>query len=364
LLLLCIGQVALLFLVKDAIPNELIWRAFFEAAATLQLQPHLAPAAAAAAQQAAAASIADLIGNKTLHPALEAYEPWIYPGFRIQHGLSPGADAPSARPHGSYKYRLVQQQAALNAPQPRHIVINSSSSSSGSNIWLHRQQHKRQTEVASVNGGLQFPAAALSWEQPALREEMQRLLRLSPQQNKASSYGSIAWPTRQQQQQIEAGQGYKHQLSTVQEAVSYEERQAAAAAGQPAAGSFQQQQQDGSSSSSTDSRVGPLHTLLAQQQLFSVYVHTTNGVLLPPSSIFSGCELRVRLNTTRGYAQHMLAEAEVLLLRAALGDAANAKFVMVSDSSIPLYPPQVSTAAADYCDTSAPHVCVRLGDLV
>jgi hypothetical protein len=45
-------------------------------------------------------------------------------------------------------------------------------------------------------------------------------------------------------------------------------------------------------------------------------------------------------------AQHVLAEAEVLLLRAALGDAANTKFVMVSDSSIPLYPPQVSSTAA------------------
>jgi hypothetical protein len=45
-------------------------------------------------------------------------------------------------------------------------------------------------------------------------------------------------------------------------------------------------------------------------------------------------------------AQHVLAEAEVLLLRAALGDVANTKFVMVSDSSILLYPPQVSTAAA------------------
>jgi hypothetical protein len=89
--------------------------------------------------------------------------------------------------------------------------------------------------------------------------------------------------------------------------------------------------------------------LLAQQQLFSVYVHTTNGVLLPPSSIFSGCELRTRLNTTRGYAQHVLVEAEVLLLRAALGDAANAKFVTVSESSIPLYPPQVSAVGIKLC---------------
>lgn len=79
----------------------------------------------------------------------------------------------------------------------------------------------------------------------------------------------------------------------------------------------------------------------APPQLFSVYVHTPAGLLLPPNSIFSGCELSMRLNTTRGYAQHVLAEAEALLLYAALADPLNTKFVLVSDSSIPLYPPQV-----------------------
>jgi hypothetical protein len=35
----------------------------------------------------------------------------------------------------------------------------------------------------------------------------------------------------------------------------------------------------------------------------------------------------------------------VLLLRAALQDASNVQFVMVSDTSIPLYPPQVRAGA-------------------
>ncbi|WIA35554.1 hypothetical protein OEZ86_003979 [Tetradesmus obliquus] len=103
-------------------------------------------------------------------------------------------------------------------------------------------------------------------------------------------------------------------------------------------GDQQQQQQQGSSS---DSRRGPLHPVLAQQQLFSVYVHSPDGMLMPAGSIFSGSELRARLNTTQGYAQHVLAEAAVLLLRAALQDKSNVHFVMVSDTSIPLYPPQV-----------------------
>jgi hypothetical protein len=37
----------------------------------------------------------------------------------------------------------------------------------------------------------------------------------------------------------------------------------------------------------------------------------------------------------------VLAEAALLLLRAALQDASNVHFAMVSDTSVPLYPPQV-----------------------
>lgn len=112
-----------------------------------------------------------------------------------------------------------------------------------------------------------------------------------------------------------------------------------------------------------------------QQQhhaLFSVHVHTTAGMLLPRDSLFSGCELPVRLNTTRGYAQHVLAEAGALLLAAALSDPLNAKFVLVSDTSIPLYPPQVSErhcsrqSGVSSCDqrcSQQKHCCGVLCDL-
>jgi hypothetical protein len=138
------------------------------------------------------------------------------------------------------------------------------------------------------------------------------------------------------------------QLHTVEQAAAQEaELRSAAdpyrriAAGVLGLTRSRQQQGLQSSSSSSDSRRGPIHPVLAQQQLFSVYVHSPDGMLLPPASIFSGAELRVRLNTTQGYAQHVLAEAAVLLLRAALQDESNVHFVMVSDTSIPLYPPQV-----------------------
>lgn len=39
------------------------------------------------------------------------------------------------------------------------------------------------------------------------------------------------------------------------------------------------------------------------------------------------------------WGQHSLADASRILLRAALADPANQKFIMLSESDIPLYPP-------------------------
>lgn len=83
------------------------------------------------------------------------------------------------------------------------------------------------------------------------------------------------------------------------------------------------------------------HHFIQKQQLFSVYVHTPHGMQLPAGSLFAGCELHDRTNTTNAYGQYPLVEAALLLLQAALHNKANAKFVLVGESSIPLYPPQV-----------------------
>jgi hypothetical protein len=72
-------------------------------------------------------------------------------------------------------------------------------------------------------------------------------------------------------------------------------------------------------------------------------VHPPPGVKLPQGTIFSGLELpnAQRANTTSAYAQHAIAAAEVELLRAAYADRSNVKFVLVGETSIPLYPPEV-----------------------
>eukprot|EP00879_Flechtneria_rotunda_P017338 GHRR01018162.1.p1 GENE.GHRR01018162.1~~GHRR01018162.1.p1 ORF type:complete len:820 (+),score=269.78 GHRR01018162.1:194-2653(+) len=331
-------KVALLFLVQDSIPNEPVWRAFFEAAGNLTLTPvaattlaaavtnSAATAATAAAAAGATATLRGVLGNKSLHPALESYKSWEYPTYQIQHGLTPGADPPAEYKlqHSTHYFETQDLQVAAGSSLNSQTGQGSSPSCSG-----NRSHDGLQDQ--------QFPAATFAWEQDIVHREMQRLLRES-----ASSTGQL-WHKQQAQdaqQQHHPGVEHfgqlnaMHQLSTVQDAVATAEAAATAAnaAGKPAAKGRQQQQQQRN-----------LHPVLASQQLFTVYVHVTAGVLLPPHSLFSRRELPVRLNTTKGYAQHVLAEAEVLLLKAALEDteANNVKFVLVSDTSIPLYRPEV-----------------------
>jgi hypothetical protein len=327
-------QVALLFLSRDGspLPNEPVWRAFFEAAARLQLQPAAATAAEAAAEQGAASSIQDLIGDRPLHPALEPQKPWTLPGYKIQHELTRGAKRLWPRMSPSLLLKNISGLRSSNS---------SSSSRSKRPAWL------------------QFSASSVPEEQLLLQAEMQRLLRLAPQQGPTSVVADHPQQRRQKNtNDYTLVRDPMKQLNTIEQAAALEAqlqrtahitRKVEASNQGLRQGWWQPQQQEqeqqagllGASSSSNDSRRGPLHPVLAQQQLFSVYVHSPDGMLLPSSSIFSGSELRVRLNTTQGYAQHVLAEAAVLLLRAALQDESNVHFVMVSDTSIPLYPPQV-----------------------
>lgn len=78
--------------------------------------------------------------------------------------------------------------------------------------------------------------------------------------------------------------------------------------------------------------------LYAQQDLFSIYVHrSVSARPFPGWSVFSGRAIRQRTRTV--YASPSLVTALRLLLRAALSNPRNDKFVLLSESDIPLYHP-------------------------
>ncbi|DBB02673.1 TPA: hypothetical protein ACH3X3_011637 [Trebouxia sp. C0006] len=79
-------------------------------------------------------------------------------------------------------------------------------------------------------------------------------------------------------------------------------------------------------------------TVLDRQHMFSVYVHNwPNSTAFDPDSVFYNQEVPNRVETEWG--GHSLAEASKRLLRTALRDPMNQRFVLISEDSIPLYPP-------------------------
>ena len=79
-------------------------------------------------------------------------------------------------------------------------------------------------------------------------------------------------------------------------------------------------------------------SVLERQHMFSVYVHNwPNSTAFGPDSVFYNQEVPRRVETEWG--GHSLAEASRRLLRAALQDPLNQRFVLISEDSIPLYPP-------------------------
>lgn len=82
-----------------------------------------------------------------------------------------------------------------------------------------------------------------------------------------------------------------------------------------------------------------LTNIIAQQTLFTVYVHTASNYSFPQDSIFAGQQIKDRVNVTWG--QWSVAEAEKRLYTAALKDGRNQRFILLSESCMPLYPPHI-----------------------
>ncbi|GAB4823196.1 hypothetical protein N2152v2_010242 [Parachlorella kessleri] len=95
--------------------------------------------------------------------------------------------------------------------------------------------------------------------------------------------------------------------------------------------------QDNSSGGSQDSSSGSSSTAGSSVgPLFSMYVHCPPGFEYPEGSLFAGHEIPERVLVRWGQSTELL--AEVLLVQAALGDPLNQRFVLLSESCIPLYP--------------------------
>ena len=76
--------------------------------------------------------------------------------------------------------------------------------------------------------------------------------------------------------------------------------------------------------------------MYGQQGLFSLYVHAHPNTSFAPSSIFFGRQVVSEVDTTARYCQHHLVQAELALLREALKDPVNHKFVLLCGRTLPM----------------------------
>jgi hypothetical protein len=84
----------------------------------------------------------------------------------------------------------------------------------------------------------------------------------------------------------------------------------------------------------------PHHPIYQAQRLFSLYVHVDPAFpSVDPDSLFAGREITPTIHGKR--FTHSLSLIGLHLLEAALLDSTteNARFVLLSDSDVPLYPP-------------------------
>ena len=125
-----------------------------------------------------------------------------------------------------------------------------------------------------------------------------------------------------------------------QEAEKAKEEAIAAAAAAAAAGKKEAEgKTDGAKPASSSSKS---NSIVASQHLFSVYVHAPPSFKgYSPGSVFEGALLPEGTRVAASWGGHDLVDAARALLRAALADPLNERFVLLSESGAPTMAPSL-----------------------
>ncbi|CAD7704087.1 unnamed protein product, partial [Ostreobium quekettii] len=94
-----------------------------------------------------------------------------------------------------------------------------------------------------------------------------------------------------------------------------------------------------------------------RQKLFTLYVNAPEGHHYHEGSVFHGRKIPNPVDTEGAYAEFILVEAQLRLLEEALLDPLNAKFVMLSDSTIPVHRPEIVYLQLIHEDKSRINAC-------
>ncbi len=98
---------------------------------------------------------------------------------------------------------------------------------------------------------------------------------------------------------------------------------------------------------------------ISAQDLFSVYVHTAPAYTFDEGSLFATHQVEERVAAKWG--EHALIDAERALTRDALRDPRNTRFVLLSESGVPLYPADTIYQQLIHEDKSRVNACFYEG---
>lgn len=171
-------KVALMFLTKGAVHNELIWRSFLEGAARLKLKvPAVKPPPV---------NLEQVIGGP-LHPSVPALDESRYPGYKIQHGLVPPSKYRSTSYPHVKKRRLLEEDINVEKEEVANVTVGNITVTSpeetvGVNSTLAHEKKSggkdktgdKKKKKNGIEGVLGCPA-----EREMLEKESKRLLNTS-----------------------------------------------------------------------------------------------------------------------------------------------------------------------------------------
>jgi hypothetical protein len=349
-------QVAILFLITNKFPHEATWRAFFEAAAQLPAPANLhllKPAAEASggqgeeAAEAAAEAATGAGGGAVTATEAASYglngKDYVHPlqGATYSRALGYKSLHPFLTPweEEQYPYWIVRHNATVaEAEKLAEKEAKEEEENVGRARLLQAAEAGLEGQVVAFDGARINTAgvAAAGWD--------------------AKQSGVPAWEAAlikaEQGRLVAAGRGELDPHAMMQRGSKLQETVTGLPSAELQQHGTQQVQSPSGDDNAMDShkqgsrrrahlRDGPEDPTYSAQGLFNVYIHTSLNYTVPKHSIFAGRQLKELQDTTHAYCQHALADAMLLLLKAALAEPDNVKFVMISDTSVPLYRPEV-----------------------
>eukprot|EP00887_Chlorella_sp_A99_P000994 scaffold5.g994.t1 len=337
-------RVALLFLVKGPMRHEELWRRWFAYAADLVPTPFV--------QQRLCGTTATRQQQAAFVRALESC------GGAAPPGAQHAAGVPAASEQGRGQAQRNEQQRGGQPGQASQQQGQQQAASWGAQGDDAFELQPQQAAQAGLTGAqaakaAQAAAAASAAQQAASQAAAKAAAKQQQQQQQTPGAGAQqAWPRGAAVAKAAAGVTFTPSAEAAQAAAAHASAAAAARSSsrvQPTAEGRPRRLLRWPHDPAAEAAVkqastpaGDAAQILQRQHLFDVYVHPHPDYAgFPAGSLFAGRELPIAQRVKTGWGEHTLVDAARTLLAAAAANPHAQKFMLLSESDVPLYSPHM-----------------------